>query len=182
VRCFETLVDISEPIYLERIIPGTRHTISLRDLDPKNVLAQNACLDGGAEALVMQWKLLMSEPLKRGDNLEAPKPVPLNANLDALHRADANLPILNPIQRLNDEDTHEWNLFTRYIPSDLRSNRHSLSDILRNWQYSVVSLHPPAPRTNERSELNLFVAIVSRECRLRIPRRKGEARQVRPRS
>ena len=81
MRCFEDLVDFSQAAYLDRIQPVTRATAGLRGLNILSVMDGNYLLDGGAERLVSEWKVLMGRLIDRRDG----EPIEdLDANFDDL--------------------------------------------------------------------------------------------------
>lgn len=171
MRCFEKLVDFSQAAYLDPITPVTRNTVSLRGLKGTTIADGNYLLDGGAERLVLEWKVSIGRLIDRRDGMPTE---PLEPDFDALlHKSGSasyqpkritdmtdfeyfNLAhSLAPIESDGAEDQEEWNLFKQYLPlqfEDLEdlNDRHSLSDMLGLWKVESVSCHAVSSPSNIR--------------------------------
>lgn len=171
VRCFEKLVDFSQAAYLDRITPITRNTATLRNLKGTTIADGNYLLDGGAERLVLEWKVSMGRLMDRRDGVPIE---PLEPDFDdLLHKSGSasyqpksitdmtdfeyfNLAHrLAPIESDGIEDKEEWNLFKEYLPLkfddlDDLNDQHSLSDMLSLWKFDRVSCHTLSSPGNVR--------------------------------
>jgi hypothetical protein len=159
VRCFEKLVDFSQADYLGRVTPITRNTVKFRGLRGTAIADGNYLVDGGAERLILEWKVSMGCLIDRRDGVPI-EPLELDFD-DLLHKAGSasykpkkiasmtdfehlNLSLsLAPIESDGAEDQQEWNLFEQYLPltfDDLEdlNDRHSLSDMLDLWKHDTV--------------------------------------------
>jgi hypothetical protein len=122
----------------------------------------NYLVDGGAERLILEWKVSMGRLMDRRDGVPFE---PLEPGFDdLLHKAGSasykprkitgmtDFEYLNlshhlaPIESDGAEDQQEWSLFKQYLPltfdslEDLKE-RHSLSDMLNRWRFDVVRCH-----------------------------------------
>jgi hypothetical protein len=153
IQCFEDLVDFSQASYLDLITPVTRNTVKSRELkNPRNYL-----LDGGAERLILEWKVVMRRLIDERDGVPIQ---PMDGDLNDLYRKSGSasyelkqikgIPfqefynlatMLAPIESDGVEDTEEWNLFEQYIGLDRIEDLnypHSLSDMLKVWEFDMV--------------------------------------------
>lgn len=167
VRCFEKLVDFSQSNYLGRINPVTRNTVRLRGVKGTSVLDGNYLVDGGAERLILEWKVSMGrlidkrdgvpiEPLepefndllrKSGSASYQPRKVKGMTDIEFINLAHN----LAPIESDGDGDQEEWNLFEQYLPltfddSEDLNEPHSLSSMLCAWKSHCVG-HPAVSAT-----------------------------------
>jgi hypothetical protein len=171
VRCFEKLVDFSQAAYLDRITPVTRNTARLRGLKGTTIADGNYLLDGGAERLVLEWKVSMGRLMSRRDGVPDE---PLEPDFDALLHKSGSASYqpkkitnmtdfeyfqlahsLAPIESDGAEDQEEWNLFEQYLPlqfEDLEdlNERHSLSNMLSLWRVESVCCHALSSPSNIR--------------------------------
>ncbi|KAH7129131.1 hypothetical protein EDB81DRAFT_808769 [Dactylonectria macrodidyma] len=170
LRCFEMIADFSQISYLKRVNPVTRSTFNLRGIKASSMMDGNYLLDGGAERLVLQWKVERGRQIDERDDAPIHDQPPLAQDFaDLLKRAgepgfQAQKPegmefsefrnlttILAPNESDGPEDDEVWNLFDEFLytrePGSL-DNRHDLSDMLETWQsYSMLA-------TEDESMLN----------------------------
>lgn len=161
VRCFEDLVDFSQPLYLDRITPVTRNTAGVRGLKAASIVDGNFFLDGGAERLILEWKVSMGRLIDGRDGVAVE---PMDAEFDDLLRKSGSASYtpkqmekmtfqefhnlagdLAPIESDGTDDRDEWNLFEQYLPKDFDkvedlNDPHSLSDMLELWKCDKVTL------------------------------------------
>lgn len=148
--------------YLARVEPVHRNMLGLRQIKSTGVLDGHYLLIGGAERLVLEWKVSMGgliyqregiavqqlEPdfndllRKSGSASFSPKQIP-NMTLHEFYLLSRRLA---PIERDGEGDTEEWNLFTAYLPHDFKDvkdldDRNSLSKMLVRWKSDRVSSH-----------------------------------------
>lgn len=137
----------------------TRNTFSdLRGLEVVQISGGNYLCDGGAERLILEYKVQRGRWLDRQAGIEQ-EPMALafdnllrkagssNFHFEripgmSLHEEHLLLKTLAPFESDGPEDTDEWNLFKKYLPDDDENNlhdRHSLSHMLGMWEADQVS-------------------------------------------
>lgn len=160
ISCFEKIADFSQAAFLGRINPVTRGTFSLRGVRGTSVLDGNYLVDGGAERLILQWKVTRGRHIDERDGvIQDGEPLAQNF-ADLLSKAGLpgfqpqfvdgmtqhefiNLTtILAPNESDGPEDPEVWNLFDEFLtvqePTSL-DDRHSLSKMLTAWHSCTVS-------------------------------------------
>ncbi len=159
VRCFEHLVDLSNPIYLERLLALTCNVRGLRETSP--AAAENGWnfVDCGAERLILEWKCQRKRwiVMRAGEITVAPSsydPDFWNMYYNAgcawfippdqylTHRF--MLPQLAPVETGGFGDLNEWRLFREYLPDSSEEHflddRHHLSQVLEDWAAAQVTM------------------------------------------
>jgi hypothetical protein len=160
MQCFEELVDLAQATYLDRILPVTIATASIRELRGTSIADGNYLLDRGAERLILEWRVSMGQLLDRRDGVLI-EPLDPDFN-DLLHKSGSASyqpkiiermshhefyrlsRSLAPIESDGPDDKEEWNLFEKYLAITLDDlevlkERHSLSDMLGEWHLDQVS-------------------------------------------
>lgn len=160
ISCFEKIADLSQSAFLDRINPVTRYSFKLRGVRGASILDGNYLVNGGAERLILEWKVTRGRHIDERDGV-ARNDSPLAQNFaDLLSRA--GLPgfrpqivngmteheflylttILAPNETDGPEDRDAWNLFDEFLtaqdPASL-DNRHDLSEMLMAWRSYTVS-------------------------------------------
>ena len=160
VECFEKLADFSQSDYLNRIVPMDRSTAKLRESKSGGILSGHYLVDGGAERLILEWKVSLGKLIDRRDRVPIE---PMDTDLDDLLRKSSSAGYepkeipgmtdfefhnlshrLAPIESHGDEGTQERSLFQEYLVLDLEDleNLHvpdSLSNMLHKWKLHCVS-------------------------------------------
>jgi hypothetical protein len=160
VSCFEKIADFTQRDFNIRLEIVFRNTIPLRGLKTMSILDGEYLLDGGAERLVLEWKVRRGKKIDDRDGVdqgEAMAPafdrllrragsstyqyeaVPgMSQHEDFLLRYR-----LAPIESAGEGDTQEWNLFDEFIDDEENEegllDRHSLSKMLDLWAFHTVS-------------------------------------------
>ena len=123
-----------------------------------NIIDGNYLCDGGAERLILEWKVQRGEWIDRRDGVEIEPINPAFNNL--LRRAGSStftyqevpgigrhelfnlLTSLAPFESDGPGDTQEWNLFVSYLNADDNEEslyeRHNLSVMLQRWENDQV--------------------------------------------
>ncbi|KAI9371605.1 hypothetical protein BJX61DRAFT_548178 [Aspergillus egyptiacus] len=160
IPCFERLADLSDPAYLNRIQPLTRHTFKLRGLKASSVLDGSYLVSGGVERLILEWKITRGMAIEKRDGVltdEAGR-YALDADVyDLLYRA-GEAGYWPPSERPGGLDQYEyyvllrmlapnecdragtgWNLFEAFLgdAEEGLGGRHDLSAMLRRWEGAV---------------------------------------------
>ncbi|KAL4914475.1 hypothetical protein BDW62DRAFT_190410 [Aspergillus aurantiobrunneus] len=147
--CFEALADLTSPPYLNRIIPLTRNTFPLRGLKLSSVCDGSYLLPGGAERLILEWKVVRSMALDKRDGVFDAALYQLDPAVhDLLYRAGARgfWPAGRPrgldqfeyytLARTVAVNEEEWNLFDAFLGGEGREGER-LSDVLGRWEEGV---------------------------------------------
>ena len=151
---------MSQPDFFHRIEPVTRATFHHRNLKANNVFDGDYLCDGGAERLVLEWKVqrvnwidkrygIAQESMDPAfDNLlrRAGSSTFTNESLKDISRQEEFLLLqtLAPFESDGPGDTQEWNLFDSYLNANDENlyERHDLSNMLQRWQHDVVCTSP----------------------------------------
>ncbi|KAI1122124.1 hypothetical protein F5Y10DRAFT_81812 [Nemania abortiva] len=164
IRCFEKLVDFSNPDCLERLEPVTTVT---------SVRGRNYLVDAGAEKLIFHWKNSMVCLIAERDGHDSRPPdnpdfVELFYNAGSAsytpkkpkgisERDYRRLLELAPIQGDGAGDTDEWDLVEEYSPlgfddlDDLKQT-NSLSSMLGKWKLHVFLATSEDSKLSERGK------------------------------
>lgn len=158
VECFEKIADLSVPEVLCRLQPLTRSNFQTRNAEASILKAWQSLCDGGAERLILEWKIRRwalicdregVEPmsldvafrytlLRAGSATFAARPVPGMRQYDHFLLTGW----LAPIESDGPGDAQEWNLFDEYLGVndnvESLNERHSLSGMLHRWKYDSV--------------------------------------------
>ncbi|KAL4812434.1 hypothetical protein BDW67DRAFT_170060 [Aspergillus spinulosporus] len=166
IPCFERLADFNESAYLNRLVPLTRNTFRLRGLKLSSVSDGSYLLSGGAERLILEWKLRRGMEIDKRDGVFDPACYELGRGVHALmYEAGSRgyWPSGRPaeldmyeyytlartvaVNESGDGNEEEWNLFEAFLGhresgSESGSGRHDLSELLERWEQSKVSVLP----------------------------------------
>lgn len=133
----------------------TRNTFGLRNIRGSGILEGNYLCDGGAERLILEWKVQRDrwideqldpafENLLRNagsSTFTYQKVTNIKEHEELLLQTS-----LAPFESDGPDDTAEWNLFDSFLkPRDGRENlndRHNISTMLRRWKHGVVCMSP----------------------------------------
>ncbi|KAL4999879.1 hypothetical protein BDV10DRAFT_163964 [Aspergillus recurvatus] len=157
IPCFESLADFSESTYLNRLVPLTRNTFRLRGLKPSSVSDGTYLLPGGAERLLLEWKVRRGMEIDKRDGVFDRSCYELDRDVRALlYEAGSKgyWPSGRPagldmyeyytlartvaVNEVGDGDGDEWNLFEVFLGhGDSGSGRHDLSEMLGRWEQSM---------------------------------------------
>ncbi|KAL4794271.1 hypothetical protein BDV19DRAFT_195782 [Aspergillus venezuelensis] len=141
IPCFERLAPLTtSPQYLSRLLPLTRNTYPLRGLKPSSVSDGTYLLSGGAERLILEWKLRRSIALDQRDGVFDAAQYKLDDDVrDLLYRAGEKgywpggrprgLDVFeyftlvrtvapNESGEFGDGDEKGWNLFEEFLERD----------------------------------------------------------------
>ncbi|KAL2867744.1 uncharacterized protein BJX67DRAFT_352182 [Aspergillus lucknowensis] len=158
ISCFESLADFTSPAFLDRIQPLTRNTFKLRGLKTSSVLDGSYLLSGGAERLILEWKILRGMEIDKRDGVYDERVYKLEEGVyELLYRAGSRnyralgrpgvldhyeyftlAKTLAPNESSNGE---EWNLFDSFLGNgegEGFDGAHDLSRMLRRWENAVV--------------------------------------------
>lgn len=133
VSCFEEVADLSQSAFLNRIHPITRATFALRGVKATSIMDGHYLVDGGAERLILQWKVERYHQIYERDGIADDyaisddfKDLLDNAGLPDFkgRRVDrlfddehlALTTTLAPTESDGTEDHHPWNLFETISP------------------------------------------------------------------
>lgn len=159
IPCFERLADFTQSCYLDRIVPLTRNTFKLRGLKPSSVSDGSYLLPGGAERLILEWKVTRGMAIDKRDGVYDEAFYRLDPDVnDLLYKAGSSQfwPTGRPggldvfeyytlartvaVNECSGEE--EWNLFEQFLGQDKGSGvwgGHDLSSLVGRWQEAVVS-------------------------------------------
>lgn len=162
IPCFERIADFNESAYLNRLVPLTRNTFRLRGLKLSSVSDGSYLLSGGAERLILEWKVRRGMDIDKRDGVFDPACYELDRGVHALmYEAGSRgyWPSGRPtgldmyeyytlartvaVNESGDGDEEEWNLFEAFLgheESGSGCGRHDLSELLERWEQSKVSL------------------------------------------
>jgi hypothetical protein len=180
VACFEDLADFSQASYLDLVVPLTRKTAGMRGIKGTSVADGNYLLDGGAERLILEWKVSMENLIKRRDGITCE---PLEPDFDdLLHKSGSasytpkiidrmaayDILLFNdlaPIESDGVDDKEEWNLFEQYLAltfDDLEdlNEPHSLSEMLDEWKMDQVSYKCFFNRHVSENSINIYLPVL----------------------
>ncbi|KAL4967011.1 uncharacterized protein BDV14DRAFT_198474 [Aspergillus stella-maris] len=162
--CFELLAPLTtSPQYLSRLLPLTRNTYPLRGLKPSSVSDGTYLLCGGAERLILEWKLRRCIELDQRDGCFDAKRYDLDDDVrDLLYRAGEKgywpggrprgLDVFEYFTLVKTVAVNEagefgegWNLFDEFLHQDGKGEgererewgRHDLSTMLEGWEEAV---------------------------------------------
>ncbi|KAL4745435.1 hypothetical protein BDW72DRAFT_58781 [Aspergillus terricola var. indicus] len=160
IFCFERLADFSESAYLNRLVPLTRNTFRLRGLKLSSVSDGSYLLSGGAERLILEWKVRRGMEIDKRNGVFDPACYELDRDVHALmYEAGSRgyWPSGRPagldmyeyytlartvaVNECEDGNEEEWNLFDAFLghqESGGGSGRHNLSELLKRWEQSKV--------------------------------------------
>jgi hypothetical protein len=138
-----------------------RNNFSLRGVKAMSILDGEYLVDGGAERLVLEWKVRRGKKLDDRDGVDQGEEI-APAFDKLLRRAGSSTyqyeavpgmsqhedfllrTTLAPIESAGEGDTQEWNLFDEFIDEKEEEEgllaRHSLSKMLDLWAFQKVSL------------------------------------------
>ncbi|CBF80476.1 uncharacterized protein ANIA_08407 [Aspergillus nidulans FGSC A4] len=161
IPCFERIADFNESAYLNRLVPLTRNTFRLRGLKLSSVSDGSYLLSGGAERLILEWKVRRGMDIDKRDGVFDPACYELDRGVHALmYEAGSRgyWPSGRPtgldmyeyytlartvaVNESGDGDEEEWNLFEAFLGhGEIGSGcgRHDLSELLERWEQSKVS-------------------------------------------
>ncbi|KAL6236507.1 hypothetical protein BDW75DRAFT_206568 [Aspergillus navahoensis] len=174
IPCFERLADFSESTYLNRLVPLTRNTFRLRGLKPSSVSDGSYLLPGGAERLILEWKVRRGIEIDKRDGIFDPSHYELDRDVHALlYEAGSKgyWPSGRPagldmyeyytlartvaVNEVGDGSGEEWNLFEAFLGhEESGSGRHDLSGMLERWERSM-SLALRGNKTGEEGQISL---------------------------
>ncbi|KAL4972290.1 hypothetical protein BDW66DRAFT_7972 [Aspergillus desertorum] len=163
ISCFERLADFSESSYLNRLVPLTRNTFRLRGLKPSSVTDGSYLLSGGAERLILEWKVRRGMEIDKRDGVFDPSSYELDRDVHALlyeagsrgywpSGRPAGLDVYEyytlartvAVNEVGDGNGEEWNLFQAFLGrGESGSGRHDLSELLGRWERSTVGVPFP---------------------------------------
>ncbi|KAL4736878.1 hypothetical protein BDV11DRAFT_192880 [Aspergillus similis] len=155
ISCFERLADFSESVYLNRLVPLTRNTFRLRGLKLSSVSDGSYLLPGGAERLILEWKVRRGIEIDKRDGVFDPACYELDRDVHALmyeagsrgywpsgrpagldmyeYYTLARTVAVNECGKGNEE----WNLFEAFLEHGGSGiGRHDLSELLGRWEQS----------------------------------------------
>ncbi|OJJ07451.1 hypothetical protein ASPVEDRAFT_46756 [Aspergillus versicolor CBS 583.65] len=157
IPCFERLADFTQSCYLDRIVPLTRNTFKLRGLKISSVSDGSYLLTGGAERLILEWKITRGMEIDKRDGVYDEAFYRLDPDVnDLLYKAGSSgfWPTGRPggldvfeyytlartvaVNECSREE--EWNLFEQFLGQNKREGvwgRHDLSAMLGKWQEAV---------------------------------------------
>jgi hypothetical protein len=161
VACFEKIADFTQRDFNIRLQIVCRTMLPLRGLKTLSILDGEYLVDGGAERLILEWKVRRGKKIDDRDGVDQGEPIaPAFGRL--LCRAGSSTyqyePVpgmsrhedyllrytLAPIESAGEGDTQEWNLFDEFIDDEENEegllDRHSLSKMLGLWAFHKVSL------------------------------------------
>jgi len=160
ISCFEEIADLSQRAFLDLTSPLTRSNFRFRGVKGTSVLDGNYLVDGGAERLLLQWKVTRGGQIDERDGV-VQNTEPLAANFQDLldkagqpgfqpqmvtgmtmHEFMYLSRTLAPNESDGPDDSEVWNLFENYLtasdPARL-NNRHDLSEMLSKWDAHTAS-------------------------------------------
>ncbi|KAL4902115.1 hypothetical protein BDW74DRAFT_67148 [Aspergillus multicolor] len=151
VSCFEHLADFTQSAYLNRLVPLTRNTFKLRGLKPSSVSDGSYLLPGGAERLILEWKVRRGIEIDKRDRVFDPSYYEMDPGVRALlyeagsrgywpdgrptgldmfeYYTLAKTVAVNEVGKGNEG----WNLFDAFLDDKSKSGRHDLSETLERW-------------------------------------------------
>jgi hypothetical protein len=106
VICFEKIADLSQADFLGRLQPITRATYPLLNVPTLSVLDGHSLLDGGAERLILEWKI---ERGKRIDEQAGVQQEPIGPTFENLsQRAGCSTFKSQEISKISNTRSFSW--------------------------------------------------------------------------